>query len=267
MNRSDHCFPKQPSVWQRTGKQILAVRQAVAAGLRLGLMKPETIYHLGQRYYEACPIYQSEAYNRTGLHAWELRAVQTHFSKCSRCLVAAAGGGREVIALRKQGYEADGFECHPSFVELANRLLAADGFATCVRLAPPDECKTSSGNYDALIVGLGAYMHIQTREKRIAFLRQLRALAPAGAPLLLSFWLRPPGARRYNVTVMVGNLFRCLLSRPRLEAGDNFTTYFVHHFTPEEIAGELTNAGYDLVAFNLDEHPHAIAMVRRNPDS
>ena len=43
--------------------------------------------------------------------------------QCKRLLVAGAGGGREVLALYKSGYEVDGFECHPELVALANTML------------------------------------------------------------------------------------------------------------------------------------------------
>ena len=262
MNHPASIAPKPLGGLYRTGRQLLALIQAVADGFRLGLLKPETIFRLGQRAYETQTGYQSEALNRAGLHDWELRAVQTHFSHCRRWLIAAAGGGREVLALHQRGCEADGFECHSDFVDVANRLLAAEGFPASVRLAPPDECVSSGDKYDALVIGMGAYVHIQTRAKRISFLRQMRARAPAGTPLLLSFYLRPLDARRFAVTARVGNLFRRVLSRPLLETGDSFTKYFVHFFTPEEIEDELASAGFELAAFDLEEFPHAVAKVR-----
>lgn len=248
---------------QRTAGQVLGLIGGVADGVRLGLLKPETMFLRGQSTYGAQAFFQSEEHNRSGLHGWELRALEAHFSPCRRWLVAAAGCGREVLALRKLGYEADGFECHPDFVELANRLLVKDGFSASVRLAPPDECVRDGGKYDALIVGMGAYVHIQTRAKRISFLRQMRALAHDGTPLLLSFFLRVP-ARRFAMTAWIGNLFRRLLSRPRLEAGDTFKKTFFRLFTPEEITEELTSAGFELVAFDLNEFPYAVAKVSGN---
>ena len=267
MNHSDPIAPKRHSILQRTAGQVLGLIEAVTDGFRLGLLKPETMFLRGQRTYGAQAFFQSEAHNRSGLHGWELRAVETHFSQCRRWLVAAAGCGREVLALRKRDCEADGFECHPVFVELANRLLVKDGFPASVRLAPPDECVRDGGKYDALLVGMGAYVHIQTRDKRIAFLRQMRALARDGTPLLLSFFLRVPDARRFAVTAWIGNLFRRLLARPRLEAGDTFKKTFFRLFTPEEITEELTSAGFELVAFDLKEFPYAVAKVRGNHGS
>ena len=40
-------------------------------------------------------------------------------------MVVGGGGGREVLALRRLGYEVDGFECDPGLVACANELLAA----------------------------------------------------------------------------------------------------------------------------------------------
>ena len=166
------------------------------------------------------------------------------------------------MALKKLGYEVDGFECNSKLVDLANTLLNEEKLPGQVELAPMDRCPDIEGKYDGLIVGWGAYGHIQDSDQRVAFLRQLRDLASAGSPLLLSFFVRKDkGPRRFLVTALVGNLIRIITLRKRLDMGDMVPSSFVHYFTEEEIASELERADYQSVFFDTWQYGHAVALA------
>ncbi len=231
-------------------------------GFWLGVFDKESIQMITRHYYDNQEKYLDEDYNRSGLFEWEKRAINDQFGECRRLLVAGAGGGREVLALKKLGYEVDGFECNSKLVDLANALLNEEKLPGQVELAPMDRCPDIEGKYDGLIVGWGAYGHIQDSDQRVAFLRQLRDLASAGSPLLLSFFVRKDkGPRRFLVTALVGNLIRSITLRKRLEMGDTVTSSFVHFFTEEEIDSELERADYQSVFFDTWQYGHAVALA------
>jgi len=241
-------------------QQLVAFLEAVFEGIWLGVLDRKALQRIDEHCYDGWSKYHDEAYNRQGLFAWEEEAVKTYFADCRRLLVAAAGGGREVLSLGKAGYDVDAFECHADLAEIANRLLREEGLSCEVEVVPRDECIGGTRSYDGLIAGWGAYMLIQGRDRRVAFLCSLHRRVPPRAPLLLSFYHRQPGPRRFKVIASVGNLLRWILRRRRLELGDALAPNYVHYFTKEEIAFELRQAGFALVFYNAEEYGHAVAL-------
>jgi hypothetical protein len=241
--------------------QLVALLESLFAGFWLGVFDSPSLHSLDKHYYDRQREYQSEEYNRRGLTGWEDRAIRAHFGGRKRILVIGAGGGREVLALSKAGFEVDGYECHPTLVSRANRLLSEDGAAARVELLPRDEAPAVGRTYDGLIVGWGTYMHIQGRERRIAFLAALRQQVPLEAPLLVSFYDRDPAAKRFTFAAAIGSAVRWALRRPRVEVGDGLVPIYVHFFTEQEIKGELAQAGFELVLYQTEEYGHAVGLA------
>ena len=246
----------------RTLASLVAGLSACFNGFWLGLLPRRVRYSIDAAYYDGHRYYRTDAYNRSGLWPWEQRVIETHFVGCRSLLVAAVGGGREVLALRRLGLDVHGFECHPGLVRFANELLKADGRASEIRLAARDRCPDFGRTYDGIVVGWGAYMLIRGRERRIEFLRQLRKHAEPGAPLLLSFFHRAGGARHYRIAAAIGNALALILRGERVEVGDSLAPNFVHYFTREELDGELRAGGFEPVIYATEEYGHAVGRVR-----
>lgn len=64
--------------------------------------------------YQSWSIYRDSAYNESGFRDWEASAIAAYFPKSGRVLVPSCGGGREVLALARRGFEVVAFECEPS---------------------------------------------------------------------------------------------------------------------------------------------------------
>ena len=243
-----------------------SVLEGAWIGARLGVLDREGIHALDERYYAASGgdthiDYAGEAHNTRGLFAWEAPVVERFFAGRTRILVLAAGGGREVLALRKMGFAADGFECHPGLVAAANALLAKHGFAGDVAVVPRDEAPRVERRYDGVIVGWSAYMLIQGRERRVAFLRDLRALVGLGAPLLVSFFYREGSRFRHGLIERVGNALRAARGRERVEPGDVLAPNFIHLFTEDEVRAELREAGWETVFYSTEGTGHAVGVA------
>jgi hypothetical protein len=247
------------------GSRLYGLLDACSAGLWLGVLRREDQHAVGQFCYDYVAMYVTEDYNRRGLNNWEERALRDFFQGGQSILVAGAGGGREILALRRLGYEAVGFECHPGLVKFANDLIRKDGVGGWVSQSLPDECPQSGEVYDAVVVGWGVYTLIQGRRQRVEFLRGLRAQTRDGSPLLVSFYHRAAGSRRGKIVKAVGDALRRVRGRGRLEAGDDLdpstVPNFVHYFTRDEITSELREGGFELVFFSTEGYGHAVALA------
>ena len=247
----------------RRGLQhLFSAADALLAGFWLGLLDRETLHQVDEQYYSQSTLYVDDSYNRRGLFAWERAAIETHFQDCRRLLLIGAGGGREALALARLGYQVDGVECHPGLAAYANRLLAAEGLAAHIHPTPRDAVPAHGGPYDGVIVGWGAYMLIQGRRRRIAFLRALRAQALPSAPLLLSFFARQGTERRYRLVAAMANFLRRLRRRDLAQVGDALEPNYVHYFTEPELTAELAEAGFDLCYYATRSYGHAVARAR-----
>jgi hypothetical protein len=175
--------------------------------------------------------------------------------------VMAAGGGREVLALRHLSCRVDAWECQPDFVAAANELLVAEGFEPSVIYAPRNTVPAGADVYDGLVIGWAAYTLIRGRDGRVALLRELRTRVEAGSPMLLSFFTRRPADLQFRIAAGVGNLGAADLGRERLELGDLLEPKFVHRFVEDEIAAELSAGGFELKSFVAAPYGHAVAVA------
>lgn len=249
----------------RLVKSALSGAKIFHEGIWLGLFDHAGLDRLSIRQYGqsgALDRYLDDQHNRSGLFGWEADAVHSFFPSGARVLVAAAGGGREILALRKLGYRADGFDCQPDLAAIARKLLQQEHLDGVVLDAAPDEIPPNSGGYEALIVGWGAYIHIIGRANRIRFLRDFASSAQAGAPVLLSFFPRSPNARRYDAIQRIASFTRRMrLSGDRVEVGDVLDGTFDHYFTESEIKSELSEAGLSVEHYAETPFAHLVART------
>jgi hypothetical protein len=248
-------MPKRPRtlvrffLWEQAQwRRLQMLLNAVHTGVWLGVLSRETMQEVDEAHFARAGAYNNEAHNLRGLFDWEARAVADFFAGRRTIGVIAAGAGREVLALSRQGFQAEGFECNPGLVAYAGDLLPRHGCQAAVRLIARDAAPTGAGPYDGVIVGWGAYMLIAGRARRIRFLRDLRPLLTDGAPVLLSFFTRSAHAR-LALTFRVARVLSRLLRRTPPDLGDDLSPMFVHRFDEAELVSELAEAGFTLARF------------------
>jgi hypothetical protein len=241
---------------------------AVVTGAWLGVLSRSTLnaiddlYYVGGESKRFSPIdYQDDEYHRLGLWSWEQSAIDQHFRPPGSVAVLGAGGGREVLALRKLGFEADGWECQPAFVATANRILREAGFPASVAEVPRDEVPAGDARYSGAVIGWGVYTMIQGRSRRVALLTALRRRMSGGAPMLLSFFPRKEHETRFRLTTTTANLGRTLLGRERVELGDYLEPNYVHYFSEPELRAELEEGGFRLLTYAAHPYGHAVAIA------
>jgi hypothetical protein len=245
---------------ERVTNAALGVIRGCFDGIWLGLLSRRQLARIDEAYYDRNGQYAAESYNRQGLWHWEQSAIENHFSGVRSIVVTSAGGGREVLALAKAGYEVAGFEPHQELARFGSRLLVAEGLDASIDPSPRDRWPAGAIGADGAVVGWGGYMLISGRAHRIAFLHEAAEQLPAGAPILLSFFVRTGAALRFRTAAGIANPMRQLLHRPPVDMGDALMPNLVHFFTRTEVATELADAGFDLVDFGSVDYGWAVGV-------
>lgn len=230
-------------------------------GFFLGLLNRRQLNAITELYYDQQTIYANDSWNKSGLQPWEEEMLALHFSGRHKLLLVGAGGGRETLALEKMGFLVESYECNPILVQSANKLLQNEGLAARVAFLEADTAPAGGQDMDGAIVGWGAYMHIEGRTRRIAFLRGLKTRLVAGAPVLISFFDRPVTTMRQRIIAGVGSLLRRLTFRPALSPGDDLDPDYVHYFTESEIRAEFQEAGFNLAYYGTRRYGHAVGLA------
>jgi hypothetical protein len=257
------CLEKLQAAISRLQRLI----NALFVGFWLGVLDRQELHLIDQIFYDGKTHYEDkdylgQNYNLRGLWDWEDKVIGQYFQNMTNLMLIGAGGGREVIALHRLGYEVDGFECNQTLVETANRLLKEQNIDATISKVDRDKCPNSQKIYDGLIVGWGSYMLIQGREHRIALLKTMRALVSLNAPILISFFCCSQVTKHNQMIATFGNFFRRILHRDPIEAGDVLLPWcYVHYFLKEEIELELNQAGFELVYFSDQDYGHAVGLA------
>jgi len=231
-------------------------------GIWLGLIDGRNVEETTAEYYARQTHYFEKDYNLRGLLSWEGDAIDQFFGDCSSILVAAAGGGREALALAQRGHDVVGFDCDPALLRVAQSLVVDQPVSLRFVSAPPSEVPKADQVFDGAVVGWGGYMHIPGSAKRIAFLRDIRRIVRSGAPLLLSFFSRSPRSRRFFYIQRIALGIRKIRGSDELvEVGDVLDGSFDHYFTRDEIEAELQAAGFKPALYREEPYAHVVALA------
>ncbi len=221
------------------------------SGFWLGVLPRSAMAAIDEALYSLRSDYGSAEHNRHGLAGWEREAVETYFAPGSRIMVLAVGGGREVVALRRLGFEAYGWESHPHLVAVARTLLAEEGHPGVINEIARDCVPPGADLYDGVILGWGMYMLVHGRSRRIDLLHGVRDRLPPKGPLLLSYFARSGDDQRSIAVHRIAQPLRRILRREAVQLGDDMLPNVVHRFTRSEIEDELRAAGFELLRFEL----------------
>ncbi len=235
----------------RLARGILGGSQAVFEGFWMGILPASAYDIISEKSYGDGSGYSNTRHLDRGFHFWEDLVVEKYFRPGSHVLVPAAGGGRELIALEKAGFQATGFDCSRGMVESGQVEIRQRGLQATLTWAPPSVAPKMPGSpFDALIVGWNGYGYISPRARRIQFLKDLRAQLKPGAPALVSTAIRPAAGRVMKWTVRIANAIRiCTFRRPVFEVGDTFAGRPKMHFSRRQLEQELREGGFLPVDF------------------
>jgi hypothetical protein len=242
------CFERADRWFNR----VVGLMTALHEGVWLGCLSADDLNAVTAKHFDESPYYASNEHNLSGFFNWEPPLLDRYFRPGSRILVAAAGAGREILALRKAGFDAEGFECSLPLVRASEKIFDQLGETNYVTHCPPDSAPPGSPIYDGLIVGWSAYTHIPTRPRRIAFLQAIRQRAVPASPLLISFFTRL--AHSYDAVVYrTASVCRLFLrgDKELSKPGDHLEwRRYLHRFTRDEVEAELRSAGFRIAHYS-----------------
>jgi len=228
-------------------KRVFNLSEAVMSGFWLGIMGEKSIDYADELAYSRTEFYREEKYNQSGLYDWEKKAIQKHFTYVKTILLIAAGGGREVLALSKMGFEVDSFECNTALIESGNKLLQKNNLKNRISFLPRNSVPGEVKKYDGIIIGWGAYSLMPGKKRRLSFLTGLYPFLHEKTPLMISFIGTKTKSRKDKIIKNVSNFFRIFSWKDKTELGDRLAPDFIHYFTEEEIKSELIQSGYKVI--------------------
>jgi SAM-dependent methyltransferase len=213
-----------------------------------------------------------------GLFDWERALLdRPEIPREGRVLLAAAGGGRELLALAERGYDVTAFEPNPVLRQgaagvaerFADRARVRDGVYAdldgAVHGRGPLAELRDRAPFDLVVLGWGSITHVLDEPARDALLRAVRALAPR-APVITSFFLRPDGGHGGR-TAEARSLLRRAFARvgarnASIPAGLAYESGggFVYAFTEGEVQTMAHRAGYAVRVLDASPFPHALLV-------
>jgi len=204
-----------------------------------------------------------------GLREWEQRALDSDwFPRGGRVLVGGAGGGREMVALARRGWEVSAFE--PSGLVSAavdaarafpavrvQRASYRDLVLGVVTRAGPLAEWAAGPPFDAVVLGWTSITHVTDARERGDLLRALARVCPAG-PVLVSYFAAG-GADGVRTRWLTAALDRLL---PPREPGIGFVPHggFTHAFTDGEWHDLAREGGYRVAYRSREPCGHAILV-------
>jgi hypothetical protein len=236
-------FDRADRWFNRLGRFASAMHE----GFWLGCLNADDLNAVTAEHFDRSQYYASTEHNLSGFFGWEKFVLERFFRRGSRILVAGAGGGREVLALRKAGFDAEGFECSAPLVRASEQIFDRAGESKYVTLCAPDRVPQGPQIYDGLVVGWTVYTHIPTKARRIAFLQGLRQRALSNSPLLVSYFARQSRSSDDVLVHRTATLSRFLLRgrKEPVEMGDHISyARFIRSFTSDEVEAELRTGGF-----------------------
>jgi len=183
-----------------------------------------------------------------GLTAPEQTLVNFYYPFPCRVLDVGCGAGRVAIALGRQGHRVTGIDIAPPVIAAARRNAIEQGVRVDFKLTDGLKLDFADDSFDLVVVFSQTIEHLPGRASRVAFLREVaRVLAPAGFLFLSAH-------DRYHPSMSALRPVFEVIEAPDAEEGDVRLSdvqgvqskgwAFMHYSTPDELRGELTEAGF-----------------------
>ena len=241
--------------------RLCSFLDAVFSGFWLGVMSEKSLDYSDELFYNRNKHYSDDKYNLSGLFDWEKIMIKKHFSNAKSILLIAAGGGREVLALGKMGFEVDSYECNQTLIEYGNVLLQTNKIDNKIKYLPRNSVPSEIKKYDGIIVGWGAYSLIQGNKKRRSFLAGLYPFMHKETSLMVSFlWMEKKG-KKDEIIKNISNFFRIFSNKDKTEPGDRLVPDFIHYFSEEEIKNEFIQSKFRVTDYYSSDYACVIARI------
>ncbi len=239
--------------------------------LALMIMTPDDLVAFTRRHYRKTQVVDawcSESKMSEGLHIGEKNLLATIPRRSGRVLVLGAGGGRESIALAARGYAVTAVDFVPEMVVRMQVNAEKMGVRVSARVDDFLKADFPAQSYEVVWLCAGTYSSIPTRDRRIRFLRKVRATLVPGGHFLCQL-IYHPQAHVDSHLDLLGKVFAHVTrGNIRYEKGDSLSgkCEFVHCFASEiEIITEFARSGFEVLSLVGDAQEPFAGAVLLNP--
>lgn len=216
------------------------------------VLKPDDLIKMNQvKYSQAVGSWTGEHILETGLSEVELELLKkAEVKPPGRILVLFAGGGREAIALAKQGYEVVGVDIVPEMVASAQQSARELEAKAQFYVQDASQLDFPSQSFDAVVAFSSMYGSIPTAKKRVEMLRQIYDVLKENGVFLFNFpfdrgEIREPHQRWFWLRK---GMAYATLGNFGYQIGDTFYggAEFLHYFSKEEIVSEAEQGWFEV---------------------
>lgn len=184
----------------------------------------------------------------SGLMPWEHEHYTRLLRREDRILLIGCGTGRDLIALRQDGYHVEGVDAAAEAITTARSMLDRLGLSTPLHTADI-EAFVPPGRFDVFAFSWFCYSCIPQARSRVAILARLATHLEPGGRIVVSYL--PAARHRRLPLLLIGLTSRVTRSDWRPEPGDRVwasaprrrTVHYQHEFTEGEIEAEAMAAG------------------------
>jgi hypothetical protein len=183
-----------------------------------------------------------------------------------KVLLAGSGSGRDLLALRRMGFDVTGLEPISELAELARQHLARCSLTATVRVGLIQAAELG-GPYDAVIFSNGCYALVQGADLRVATLSRLATHLSSKGRVIVSY--QPAGVHSHGGSWLARATARLARGDWRPEAGDTFSrdlsertlVRYQHLLDATTFARECAAAGFRVLADEYFEEGCRMAVA------
>jgi len=240
--------------------------------LAIMVMKPGDLIEFSRMSYAEKSQVASFCAERTvarGLTPRERDQLAAIPLQAGSLLLLGSGGGREAIALAREGFAVTAIDYVPAMIEATVARARDLGLRINGEIQEISRLEAPANAYDVAWLSAGMYSSIPTSKRRVGMLRRIaRALKPGGYFATQLLWLdAAPGRaragfkRRAFALITLGNL--------EYEPGDRIWNdrEFMHLFSNEQgVRDEFAAAGLEIVRLEIFPAEGEAVILAKNND-
>jgi SAM-dependent methyltransferase len=201
-----------------------------------------------------------------GLEVWERRLYGELLRPGDRILLVGCGAGRDLLALREQGYDVTGLDHAPEIIELARRHLERRGMTAPLVCGFLEDARVED-TYDVIVFSGWCYSYVLGRDRRVAGLRYFKSRLAANGRIVITHTAAGRRSRWIPRLLRFSNVVG--RSDWRAQRGDSFIRGFLapdvlkyeHVFGPGEVVEECALAGLEALRDEQIGHARCVVAV------
>ena len=214
------------------------------------LLRPPDLAEFNRQWYEqVSSSYGSLNDPLVGLSTEEQHCREQLPEHGRTLLVLGAGGGREVIAFARQGYQVTGVDFSEGMLALAERAATEQGLSFQALTGEISQLSLPAQSFDIVWISRNMYSAVFTRQRRVAMLSTIHRILRKNGILVNSFLVGSTreSLKSYRLKKVIAWL---TLGNRGYETGDRIVANreAIHAFSSSEaLRSECTEGGFALL--------------------